>query len=377
MSRDSGSAVGAREAAVSVHSDDSDLPGSDKELEDHGPEEDRDNDGQLDLAEDDAKDTMRQFAKFVQYVYESFPESVGEARVKPISGTGCPYQGKLKNFKPETFTFKEFLPAEITRVVKSEIDKLRRNRVSDGKSASLTFSKSKRRKYYQISGQVNQMKSDKVNSRFCKFLAKAKQSQNPAVQVSMECIRLLEEHLNLQEGRSNFALWIVGAIMRLWDMGNHPDLADLRAQGFESLQKALKDLLVENAIAASNVRSWRRDALLKHLPNSFRDADKEALLLSAGDSPGYLFSEEALKEVQTDVDSRLNREANLRRETGAKAQAKAFFSPLSQSPYNQPSSSGCRVSYKKKAKRAGQRARRRDGRSSSSSKPKPNEGFRQ
>ena len=147
---------------------------------------------------------------------------------------------------------------------------------------------------------------------------------------------------------------------------SNPDFKSLQAQAFLSISKAIADINFENEVAISNVVTWRKEAILNQLPNTFTEQDKRDLLKDS--SPGELFDKEVVDKVELDVDKRIQRNSNQRKETAAKNTFASKFSPLSRSPYNNPSSSGHKSSRKRGNRKGRQSQPRHDSNAKTTAK---------
>ena len=324
--------------------------------------------------EDDGRgpklDESKGFSRFMQYIYDRYPESAGplpkKAERREVLG--------VEEYKTETssaFQFREFMPSPLTKGTIQDVDEIRKTRLSRGKPANLNFAHSRRRRYYQIAEDKFQGKAALTNAKVLDFAKGGRKAKNPHLSVGNDEVKKLEEGLRQQRCRFNFLLWGMTGAMAVGKDTSNPDFKSLQAQAFQTISKVIADLNFENEVALSNVVTWRKEAVLGHLPHTFTEQDKRDLLRDS--SPGELFNNETVDRIELDVDKRIQRQSNQRRDIAAKSTQAARSSPLSRSPYNQPSTSS---GNKASGRRWNKKGRKSQPRPTSNAKTTTKENFR-
>ena len=125
------------------------------------------------------------------------------------------------------------------------------------------------RRVYTVSGHDSAGHAAKLNPDLA--LAMTTKGKEPPVVVHSSDMSRLEGTLARSREAQNFAFWCMGAFYRLL-YSLHPALEHrlLADQLFKSIQMAMVDMSQDSAFALANVRAMRREAILSHLPSTFK-----------------------------------------------------------------------------------------------------------
>ena len=234
------------------------------------------------------------FNQMLAYVTQCFPEAKGHKasvnRPEP-PGANKPVDDnrgiRLTRAKPMQFS--------LDAAAKALLHANETSRPSLARYPSARF-----RRVYTVSGHESAGQAAKLNPDLA--LALTTRGKEPQVVVPSADMTRLEGVLARSREAQNFTFWCMGAFYRLLS-SLHPGLEDrmLADQLFKSIQMAMVDMAKDSAFALANVRAMRREAVLSHLPPTYKTASKVDLRQSTIDS-SLLFEESKVKEALSMAD---------------------------------------------------------------------------